>query len=120
MRTTYILRSSRAYSCTVTATVIFAACAFAIHSEAQGVSPPARKQHIEHGAAADGRKTVESVCSSWHGLDGRGGERGPNIASRLESHRLTDEERLHILQTGAPGAVMPAFGSPGVGRCGGG
>jgi cytochrome c oxidase cbb3-type subunit III len=116
MRTTYILRSSRAYSCTVTATVIFATCAFAIHSEAQGVSPPARKQHIEHGAAADGRKTFESVCSSCHGLDGRGGERGPNIATRLESQRLTDEELLHILQTGVPAAGMPAFGSLGVAK----
>src|SRR2546430_7373483 len=88
MRTTYILRSSRASSCTVTATVIFAACAVAIHSEAQGVSPPARKQHIEHGAAADGRKKFESVCLSCHGLDGRGGERGPNIdreSTRLNS-----------------------------------
>ena len=56
----------------------------------------------------------ESVCATCHGLDGRGGERGPNIAKRAEVQQLSDEETLHILQAGIPAAGMPAFGALGV------
>jgi putative heme-binding domain-containing protein len=47
-------------------------------------------------------------------LDGRGGERGPNIATRAEVLGLSDEETLHILQSGIPAAGMPAFGALGL------
>jgi putative heme-binding domain-containing protein len=56
----------------------------------------------------------ESVCATCHGLDGRGGERGPNIAKRAEVQELSDEETLRILQAGIPAAGMPAFGALGV------
>ncbi len=55
----------------------------------------------------------ESVCATCHGLDGRGGERGPNVATRSEVQRLSDEETLRILQAGIPAAGMPAFGALG-------
>jgi len=54
------------------------------------------------------------VCAACHGLDGRGGERGPNIATRAEVQRLTDDEIWHILQSGIPAAGMPAFAALGV------
>jgi cytochrome c oxidase cbb3-type subunit 3 len=48
-------------------------------------------------------------CSGCHGLDGRGGEKGPNIATRPEISGRSHDEILAILQRGVPGAGMPAF-----------
>jgi cytochrome c oxidase cbb3-type subunit III len=63
-----------------------------------------------HKAVSDaGRKLFESVCAGCHGLDGRGGEKGPSIATRPEISRRSDDEILAILQRGVPGAGMPAF-----------
>jgi putative heme-binding domain-containing protein len=56
-----------------------------------------------------GRKLFESTCAGCHGLDGRGGEKGPNIATRPEISRRSDNEILAILQHGVPAAGMPAF-----------
>jgi putative heme-binding domain-containing protein len=60
-----------------------------------------------------GRKLFESTCAGCHGLDGRGGEKGPNIATRPEISRRSDEEILALLQHGIPSAGMPAFGRLG-------
>jgi mono/diheme cytochrome c family protein len=63
-----------------------------------------------HKAGSDaGRKLFESTCAGCHGLDGRGGEKGPNIATRPEISRRSDDEILAILQHGVPGTGMPAF-----------
>jgi cytochrome c oxidase cbb3-type subunit 3 len=56
-----------------------------------------------------GHKLFESSCAGCHGLDGRGGEKGPNIATRPETSQRSDAEILAILQHGVPGAGMPAF-----------
>jgi cytochrome c oxidase cbb3-type subunit 3 len=60
-----------------------------------------------------GRKLFESACAGCHGLDGRGGEKGPNIATRPEISRRSDGEILAILRHGVPGAGMPAFSGLG-------
>ena len=60
-----------------------------------------------------GRATFESTCAACHGLDGQGGERGPNIASRREVLRLSDSELLKTLHDGIPSAGMPPFASLG-------
>lgn len=60
-----------------------------------------------------GRQTFESICASCHGLDGRGGERGPDIATRAEVVRLTDAQIFKILRTGIPQSGMPAFSALG-------
>jgi len=44
-------------------------------------------------------------------LDGRGGERAPNIAQNREVQRLSDAQLTHIVQEGVPGTGMPAFHS---------
>jgi cytochrome c oxidase cbb3-type subunit 3 len=63
-----------------------------------------------HKAGSEqGRKLFESSCAGCHGLDGRGGEKGPNIATRPEISNRSDDEILAILQHGLPGAGMPAF-----------
>jgi cytochrome c oxidase cbb3-type subunit III len=56
-----------------------------------------------------GKEIFESTCAGCHGLDGRGGEKGPNIATRAEITRRSDEELLGILQRGVPSAGMPSF-----------
>lgn len=66
--------------------------------------------------AEDGRRTFESSCAACHGLDGRGGERGPNIATRAEVQQLSDEETLHVLKAGIPAAGMPSFGALGASK----
>src|SRR5260370_12968630 len=75
---------------------------------------PTRKDEDKRSDAEDGRKTFESVCATCHGLDGKGGERGPNVATRAEVQRLSDEETLRILRAGIPAAGMPAVGALGL------
>ena len=62
-------------------------------------------------ANAEGRKVFASTCAGCHGLDGRGGERAPNIAQNPQAERLSDTELMHIVQEGIPGTGMPAFHS---------
>jgi alcohol dehydrogenase (cytochrome c) len=54
-----------------------------------------------------GRSNYGSRCVSCHGGDGGGGEHGPAIVSRLESH--SDMELATIINDGLPTRGMPAF-----------
>jgi cytochrome c oxidase cbb3-type subunit III len=49
-------------------------------------------------------------------LDGRGGERAPDIATRPQIVQLSDTELLDILQGGRPAAGMPPFDSFGTAK----
>jgi cytochrome c oxidase cbb3-type subunit III len=62
------------------------------------------------GAAAVGKQVWAGNCAGCHGLDGRGGERGPNIATNPEIASLTDEAIAHIVREGSPNMAMPALG----------
>jgi putative heme-binding domain-containing protein len=108
------LLSLRRFFYAAIASTLFAACALLMHAGAQKANPAAQKNRPARSAAEDGRKTFASVCATCHGLDGRGGERGPNIATRAEVQGLSDEETLRMLQAGIPAAGMPAFGALGV------
>jgi len=68
---------------------------------------------ISAAAQADAKQTYESVCAACHGLDGRGSERGPDIASRSEVVRKTDAELLEVLTNGKLASGMPPFSSFG-------
>lgn len=62
-------------------------------------------------------KTVfEAACASCHGLDARGGERGPDIVSRPEAVRKRDAELVKILTDGKISTGMPSFASYGTAR----
>src|SRR5437879_388734 len=98
-RADLILLSSRRILCAAIASAFFSACALVLHTGEQNTKPPANKTQAGHSSAEDGRKAFESVCASCHGLDGRGGERGPNIATRAAVQQLSDEETLHVLQS---------------------
>ncbi|MGA2428781.1 MAG: c-type cytochrome [Candidatus Acidiferrum sp.] len=61
----------------------------------------------------DGRQTFESRCAGCHGLDGRGGERAPDIASTAKTQQRSDDELYRIIERGVLGTGMPAFGPTG-------
>jgi cytochrome c oxidase cbb3-type subunit III len=61
----------------------------------------------------EGKQIFATTCAACHGLDGGGGERGPDISHRREVQRLSDKALLQIVREGVPGTRMPAFGSLG-------
>lgn len=92
--------------------MVIACCAISMNCLfAQSASRKGRDS--VQGSSAAGRRTFESTCASCHGLDGRGGERGPDIATRTEVVRLSDAQLARILRTGIPQAGMPAFAALG-------
>jgi cytochrome c oxidase cbb3-type subunit III len=58
-----------------------------------------------------GQKLFAENCAGCHGLDGRGGERAPDIAGRPQVQRLSNSQIFHIIQDGVPETGMPAFHS---------
>ncbi len=58
-----------------------------------------------------GQPLFSSSCAGCHGLDGRGGEHAPNIATDARVQRLEDADLTRIVHDGIPAAGMPAFGS---------
>jgi len=74
----------------------------------QTAQPPVRKKDCEP-VSTRGKKTFASTCASCHGLDGRGGERAPNIAERPRVQQLSDAQLFRIIENGIPGTGMPAF-----------
>ena len=61
-------------------------------------------------ASQKGDKVFASSCAGCHGLDGRGGDRAPSIATgRVQ--RLSDSQIFGIVQHGITGTGMPAFHS---------
>jgi cytochrome c oxidase cbb3-type subunit III len=69
---------------------------------------------VQSGAlVAEAGKTFAGTCAGCHGLDGRGGERGPNLATRPEVVRRSDGELLQTLRDGKPASGMPSFAALG-------
>lgn len=58
--------------------------------------------------APAGRRVFSSACAGCHGLDGRGGERAPDLAAP-KVRRLSNRELLAVISNGVPGTAMPAF-----------
>jgi cytochrome c oxidase cbb3-type subunit III len=80
---------------------------FALVGRATAQRPTNAKPQLKSA----GQQVFASTCAACHGLDGRGGERAPNIAQTPEAQRLSDTELMHIVQAGIPGTGMPAFHS---------
>jgi cytochrome c oxidase cbb3-type subunit III len=59
---------------------------------------------------ADARQTFENRCAVCHGIDGRGGERAPDIATSPKVQSQTDSNVTQIISNGIPSGGMPAFG----------
>src|SRR5690242_14976070 len=61
----------------------------------------------------EGKRVFSTTCAACHGLDGRGGERGPDIATKREVQLLADQDVFRIVQDGIAGTGMPSFSSLG-------
>ncbi len=77
------------------------------------IAPAPKNPGNPQGSTSAGRQLFESVCAGCHGLDGRGGERGPDISTRQQIVQMSDADILEILRSGRPAAGMPPFGSFG-------
>jgi putative heme-binding domain-containing protein len=80
---------------------IFAVAAAASLLRSQPASTPAQT----------GQQIFGSTCAGCHGLDGRGGEHAPNIATSQKIQQLADSDIVRIIASGIPSAGMPAFGT---------
>jgi len=86
----------------------------ALHAASpQDVPKSAVKRPPPSPASPRGQQTFDSTCASCHGLDGRGGERAPDIATRPEITRLSDQDLLKVLRSGIPEKGMPSFAALG-------
>jgi len=56
-----------------------------------------------------GKQTYSASCAGCHGLDGRGGERAPDIVTRPQVRQLSDAALLQVLQNGVANTSMPSF-----------
>lgn len=64
-------------------------------------------------AHSAGRQTFDSSCAPCHGLNGKGGERAPDIVTRPDIVKLSDSGTLKVLREGKPQAGMPPFAGLG-------
>lgn len=67
-----------------------------------------------NSSGLEGQRVFATSCAACHGLDARGGERGPDIAKKKEVQQLSDDALLHIIQDGKAGTGMPAFRALGI------
>jgi len=85
---------------------VLAACS--IHISANGQKKPTTAADTKEGA-----RLFPANCGGCHGLDGRGGERAPDIAGRREIQKLSDAALAKLIREGIPGTGMPPFRSLG-------
>jgi len=99
---------------TVGAKIAAAAGALLIAASGYGVgvkeraARPARAKQSER-SIADGRQVFENRCAGCHGIDGRGGERAPDIATIAKTQQRSDAALAQIISNGIPAAGMPSF-----------
>ena len=66
----------------------------------------------QRGAVAPrGRQAFATNCAGCHGLDGKGGEHAPAIATPSAAGAMDDEAVFQIIRGGIPAKGMPAFAS---------
>jgi len=61
-------------------------------------------------AIKEGTSLFRANCSPCHGLNARGGGRGPDLTSGRWTHGSTDSAIFHTITQGVPGTEMPANG----------
>jgi len=76
---------------------------------AQNSGKHAKTVRPDSERVAEASKIFAATCAGCHGLDGRGGERGPNIASRQEVQRRSDDDLQRTVRNGISETGMPNF-----------
>src|SRR5258708_35969835 len=99
---------------TLGAKIAAAAAALLIAAAAYGLgvketpARPARAKQSER-SIADGRQVFENRCAGCHGIDGRGGERAPDITTTAKTQRRSDAALAQFISNGIPAAGVPSF-----------
>ena len=86
----------------------FAAFTLEAHQQPKG---GARTSGASQATLIAGRQVFGTTCASCHGLDGRGGDRAPNILVRPDVLRMSDADIVRVIREGSPSKKMPGFGS---------
>jgi len=60
-------------------------------------------------APPPGQRAFASACAGCHGLDGRGSERAPSVATSSKVLHASDSDVAKIISNGVSGTGMPAF-----------
>jgi len=92
---------------------LFAICVFLPAGSPQDAQKSPVKRPPRSVSTSAGQQIFDSTCASCHGLDGRGGERAPDIATRPEITHRTDQDLLKIFRAGIPEKGMPPFAALG-------
>jgi len=83
----------------------------AIHSTA--VAAQAKPASTHANPPSEGAQSFSAYCASCHGLDGRGGERAPDIATARKLQKASDSDLAKVVREGITGTGMPSFRSLG-------
>jgi cytochrome c oxidase cbb3-type subunit III len=89
----------------------FLSIVFGVSGAAPQLAKSAGQKSKSQAGLVAGRQLFATSCASCHGLDGRGGERAPNILVRPEVERMRDADLSRVIREGTPSQKMPAFGS---------
>lgn len=74
-----------------------------------GTQEPAKPtSNLDSTAIKEGASLFRANCSPCHGLNARGGGRGPDLTSGRWTHGSTDDEIFRTISQGVPGTEMPA------------
>jgi len=86
-----------------TLVALFCCCAF-LRAQTPG------KNHLDGDATAirEGTSLFRANCSPCHGLDARGGGRGPDLTTGRWLHGGSDEAIFNTISQGVAGTEMPA------------
>jgi cytochrome c oxidase cbb3-type subunit III len=91
----------------ISATILAAGCLFALTPER--VEKPTSNQVSGNPAAVqEGKSLFRSDCSPCHGLNAKGGSRGPDLTANRWTHGSSDAEVFRTITLGVPGTEMPA------------
>lgn len=91
--------------------VILLSSTLVLAIEKPAVQQSASPRRSTVGAADAGKSLFDGNCAGCHGLDARGGEHAPNIATNPEIQRKSDQDLFRIVHDGAANLTMPAFSS---------
>src|SRR5262249_3937126 len=96
-------------------TIVMLSCSLVMAMKSrsgQAANSPSDAQQ-NNGATGNGRQLFATRCAGCHGLDGKGGERAPDIANSAKTQGRSDEDLFRIVERGVPGTGMPPFASLG-------
>jgi cytochrome c oxidase cbb3-type subunit 3 len=91
----------------VSIAVVLFALAFTVNGTPAAQDNPSQSER----PIGEARQTFENRCAACHGLDGRGGERAPDIAISPKTQNRTDAALTQIITNGIPANGMPSFSS---------